>query len=347
NRSAESYILAGMVRVSELTPWSGGRLPAQNAVDKGTVIRAVTLSAAGEYSETVTKSYFVGTSSAKHNDLPIISVTTDPDNLFNYETGIFVLGKVYDDNKNLPEYKDTDEGKKPANYNQRGKDWERPCHIDFFEPDGTLGISQDCGMRTQGAYSRAAYQKSLRFYAREDYGEKNFKYTFFDNAFQENGSGKQLKKFKKIVARAGGNDIDYTKYKDSYLQSLVNDRAIDTQEGRPCIMFIDGEYWGLYTLQEDYDDHYYEENYGVDADEVMVYKKGEMDEGLETDIEYFNELRSFAENNDLSVQANYDKICEMIDVQSFIDYMSVEMYIINEDWPGNNYSLWRTRTVDP
>ena len=112
-------------------------------------------------------------------------------------------------------------------------------------------------------------------------------------------------------------------------------------------MFIDGEYWGLYTLQEDYDDHYYENNYDVNSDEVIVYKKGEIDEGLETDIEYFRELRSFAENNDLSVQSNYDKICGMIDVQSFIDYMSVEMYIINEDWPGNNYSLWRTRTVDP
>ncbi len=346
NRSGEANLVSAMVSVSKITPW-GGDLPSKSAVDKGTVVRAVTYSAAGKYSETVTKSYFVGISSKNHNNLPIISVTTDPQNLFDYETGIFVKGKVYDDNKNKAEYRDTDDGKKPANYNQKGKDWERPCHIDFFEPDGTLGLSQDCGMRTQGAYSRAAYQKSVRFYAREDYGEKNFKYKFFDNAYQENGSGKQLKKFKKIVCRAGGNDIDYCKYKDSYIQSLVSDRAIDTQEGRPCVMFIDGEYFGLFTLQEDYDDHYYEENYDVNSDEVVVYKKGEIDEGLDTDIELFREMRSFAENNDLSVQANYDKMCEMIDIQSFIDYMSVEMYIINEDWPGNNYSLWRTRTVDP
>lgn len=346
NRSAENYIMAGMVAVRQMTPWSGN-LPSQNAVDKGTVIRAVTYSAAGKYSETVTKSYFVGTGNSKHNNLPIISVTTDPANLFDYETGIFMLGKVYDENKNKAEYRDLDDGKKPANYNQRGKEWERACHIDFFESDGTLAVSQDCGMRTQGAYSRAAYQKSLRFYAREEYGEKNFKYPLIPNAYKEDGSGKQLKKFKKIVCRAGGNDIDYTHYKDSYLQSLVSDRAIDTQEGRACVMFIDGEYWGLYTLQEDFDDHYYEENYDVNSDEVIVYKKGEIDEGEETDIEYFNELRNFAKNHDLSVQANYDKICEMIDVQSFIDYMAVEMYIINEDWPGNNYSLWRTRTVDP
>lgn len=346
NRSSENNSISTMAKVSEITPWDY-KQPSKSAVDKGTVVRAVTYSADGRYSESVTKSYFVGISNANHNNLPIISVTTDPQNLFDYETGIFVKGKVYDDNKNLPEYKDEDDGKKPANYNQRGKEWERACHIDFFESDGTLGLSQDCGMRTQGAYSRAAYQKSVRFYAREDYGEKNFKYPLIPNAYKEDGSGKQIKKFKKFVCRAGGNDIDYTKYKDSYIQSLVSDRAVDTQEGRACVMFIDGEYFGLFTLQEDFDDHYYEDNYGVNADEVVVYKKGEIDEGLEEDIELFREMRSFAKNNDLSVQENYDKMCEMIDVQSFIDYMSVEMYIINEDWPGNNYSLWRTRTVDP
>lgn len=345
NRSKENYSLINRADVGDITPW-GGRKPANSAVDKGTVVRAVTLSADGRYSEVLTRSYFVGVSSKNHNGLPIISVTTDPDNLFDYEKGIFIKGKTYDDFKKSGGVID-DEGNAPANYNQRGKDWERACHIDFFEADGTLAVSQDCGMRTQGAYSRAAYQKSMRFYARDEYGEKNFKYPFFENAYKEDGSGEQLKKFKKIVARAGGNDIEYAKYKDSYIQSLVSDRAIDTQEGRPCVMYIDGEYWGLYTLQEDYDDHYYEENYGVNADEVMVYKKGEMDEGLETDIEYFKELRSFAQVHDLSNQANYEKICEMIDVQSFIDYMAVEMYIINEDWPGNNYSLWRTRTVDP
>ncbi|MBQ1537286.1 MAG: CotH kinase family protein [Ruminococcus sp.] len=346
NRSAEANLISAMVKVSEITPWDG-RLPSKSAVDKGTVIRAVTYSAAGKYSETVTKSYFVGVSSKDHNGLPIISVTTDPQDLFGYEKGIFVKGKVFDDNKSKPEYRSLDDGKKPANYNQKGKEWERACHIDFFEADGTLGLSQDCGMRTQGAYSRAAYQKSVRFYAREEYGAKNFKYPLIPNVYAEDGSGRQLKKFKKFVCRAGGNDIDYTKYKDSYIQSLVSDRAIDTQEGRPCVMFIDGEYFGLFTLQEDFDDDYYEENYGVDSDEVVVYKKGEIDEGTEEDIGLFREMREFAENNDLSVRENYDKMCSMIDVQSFIDYMSVEMYIINEDWPGNNYSLWRTRTTDP
>ena len=343
NRSRDAMVMADWLQPSEITPWNNGAyLPSNSAVDKGTVIRAVTLNSAGKYSETVTKTYFVGVSNADHNDLPIMSVTTDPASLFDYETGINRLGAVYQANKKTSPNPDNPE----ANYNQKGKEWERLCHIDFFESDGTLALSQDCGFRTQGAYSRADYQKSFRFYAREEYGEKNFKYTFFDDAYQENGSGKQLKKFKKLVMRNGGNDTFYTKFKDSYIQSLVSDRKMDTQEGRPCVLFIDGEYWGIYTLQEDYDDKYYEENYDVNSDEVVVYKKGEIDEGLEEDIELFKELRNFAKNNDLSKAANYKKISEMFDLQSFADYMAAEMYIINEDWPGNNYSMWRTRTVD-
>ncbi|WP_028508833.1 CotH kinase family protein [Ruminococcus sp. NK3A76] len=343
NRSSEKAVLSTFLKPSQVSPWaSDWQVPDNSAIDKGTVIRAVTLSKADEYSEVLTNTYFVGVSNKDHNGLPILSVTTDPDSLYDYETGIYRLGKVYDDIGK----QSRDQNNPDANYNRRGKEWERTCHIDFFESDGTLALSQDCGMRTQGAYSRGDYQKSLRFYAREEYGEKNFKYTFFDNAYQENGSGKQLKKFKKLVMRNGGNDTTYTKFKDSYLQSLVSDRAFDTQEGRPCVMYIDGEYWGLYTLQEDYDDHYFEENYDVNSDEVVVYKKGEIDEGNEEDIELFNELRSFAEKNDLSKKENYDKICKMIDVQSFADYMATEIYILNEDWPGNNYAMWRTRTVD-
>lgn len=345
NRSSSAMKIANYVSPSKVTPWASSNYyttPSNSAVDKGTVIRAVTLSSAGKYSETVTKTYFVGVNSQQHNGLPILSITTDPANLFDYNTGIYVLGKVYDDNKATAQ----DKNNPPANYNQKGKEWERACHIDFFEPDGTLAISQDCGMRTQGAYSRADYQKSFRFYAREEYGEKNFKYEFFDDAYMENGSGKKLKKFKKLVVRNGGNDTNYAKFKDSYIQSLFSDRQVDTQEGRPCVVYIDGEYWGLYTLQEDFDDHYYEENYSVNADEVVVYKKGEIDEGNEEDIQLFTELRSFAKNNNLALASNYNKISQMLDLQSFADYCAAEMYIINEDWPGNNYSMWRTRTVD-
>ena len=343
DRSPENMVMASWLKVSEITPWSdGASLPKNSAVDKCTVIRAVTYSAAGEYSETLTNSYFVGVSNSDHNGLPILSVTTDPASLFDYDTGIYRKGRVYDEVGKPAGGGDTAE----ANYNQRGKEWERPCHIDFFESDGTLAISQDCGMRTQGGYSRADYQKALRFYARDEYGKKNFKYTFFEDAYREDGSGEQLAKFKKLVMRAGGNDTNSAKFKDSYLQALLSGRAFDTQEGRPCVMFIDGEYWGLYTLQEDYDDHYFEENYGVNADEVVVYKKGEIDEGNEEDIALFDELRAFAENNDLSKAGNYERIGEMLDIKSFADYMAAEIYILNEDWPGNNYSMWRVRNTD-
>lgn len=345
NRSSKPAVLATFLNANLITPWiKTANLPANSAVDKGTVIRACTLSRSGDYSKTITKSYFVGVSNANHNNLPILSITTDTKNLFDYETGIYRMGKTYDDARKNGTI--TDYNNPPGNYNQRGREWERECHIEFFENDGTLALAQDCGMRIQGGYSRASYQKSFRFYARDEYGEKNFNYEFFKGLIKNDGSGELMNKYKKLVVRNGGNDSDYTKFKDSYLQSLVSDRAFDTQTGRPCVVFIDGEYWGLYTLQEDYSDDYFEYNFGVDKDEVIVYKTGEIDEGLEEDIKYANELVSFAKKNDMSINTNYRKISQMLDIDSFIDYMVTEMYIINEDWPGNNFALWRTRAID-
>ncbi|MFT3951579.1 MAG: CotH kinase family protein [Oscillospiraceae bacterium] len=345
DRSNDPCVLATKVPTSEITPWADNqaRLPANSAVDKGTVIRACTFSAASEYSATVTKSYFVGITTADHNSLPVVSITTDPANLFDSAIGINVLGDVYDDYVAGGGW---DTGNPPANYNQKGKEWERPIHIDFFESDGTLKLSQDAGIRTQGAYSRNDYQKSFRLYARDEYGTKTFDYPFFAGLTKEDGSGDALTSFKTLVLRNGGNDTVYTKFKDSYIQSLVADRGFDTQTGRACVVFIDGEYWGLYTLQEDYSDNYFEDNYDVDNDNVIVYKTGEIDEGEESDVDYFNAMMTYARTHDLSVTANYNTMSNYLDLDSFADYMATEIYIANEDWPGNNYALWRARETD-
>lgn len=52
---------------------------------------------------------------------------------------------------------------------------------------------------------------------------------------------------------------------------------------------------------------------------------------------------AFITENDMTEKANYEKACQLIDMEGFMDYYALQMYIANSDWPENNYALWRTR----
>ena len=177
----------------------------------------------------------------------------------------------------------------------------------------------------------------MKFYSREEYGKKNVKYELIPGATTEIDDTTIRDKYKRFTMRNGGNDLGFAQFRDNYIQSLVGDRAFETLSSRPAIMFINGEYWGVYTLQEDYSDNYIENNYNIDKDNVIIIECGHsVDEGLEEDLTLYKELINFAKNNDLSISSNYEKISGMMDMQSFIDYYCTEIFIANHDWMNNN-----------
>lgn len=319
------------------------KLPDKSAVDKGTVIRACAEGTSGKCGKTVTATYFVDVSSADHNDLPIVSITTDPDGLFNEKTGIYCLGDVYKEyDEENPDHPWN--GSIPANYNQRGREWEKECHVEYFDSEGNSLISQDCGIRIQGGWSRADYQKSFRLYARSDYGKSSFDTAFWDSFTDVNGEA--ITSCKTFVLRNGGNDANYSKFKDMMIQNMVSGRGVETQQGTACVLFIDGEYWGLYTLQTDYSDRYFADRYNVAKSNVVMYKNDELSEGEAEDEKLFNDMYKFITENDMSIEENYRKACAMIDMDNLVEYAATEMYIFNDDWPQNNYACWRTRTIE-
>lgn len=334
NRTSEPNVLSAIDR-SKFTDWySGGwgnttpSKPTVN-VDKGTVIRAIAVKD-GKSSEVSTVSYFVGIGNKTYDNVPIISIVTDSDNLFDPETGIYM--------KN--------------NASNKGKEWERPVHIDFIENE-TVQLSQDCGMRIQGGYSRGDYQKSLRFYARGSYGADKFDYPIISGIESNDGEGREVNDFEKFVLRNGGNDANYTKFKDSMLQSLVSDMKISTQEGRACIAFINGEYWGVYTLQEDYTDSYVKDHYDVKKKNVVIIKPDtqnnnapKVDEGNDEDVTLWTDDMDWIYSADLSKEDQYKTFTEKFDPESLADYFAVEIYITNEDWSGKNWTVWRSREAE-
>lgn len=318
------------------------------SVDKGTVLRAIAYLPDGTTTPLTHATYFIGLDEEKYAGLPVISLITDFDNLFDYETGIYVLGKTYDDWLAEDSSRAYLEGwQKYGNYSNHGKDWERPVSVELITADGTAGFKQNMGMRIMGGASRNQAQKSLKLYARKDYGEKNLKYALIPD--NDNTDGELIEKYKTFVLRVGGNDADSARIRDPYLQTLVKDARFETQQSTPCVAFINGEFWGIYTINEDYTDSHFENNYGIDKDNVILIKRGEVEEGEEdTALALFHDMYLFIAQNDMSVPEFYEAACELVDMESFIDYFAFELYIHNQDsiFENNNWRMWRVLNAD-
>ena len=319
-----------------------GYNPPSSPVDKANIIRAVAVDPQGRVSDVITRTYFVGkTNSGYYKDMKVVSLVTDPDNLFNYETGIYVLGKYYDEFRASAGSNGKREWERDANYTQSGKAWERPATMTVFDK-GQKVIDQDVGIRIKGGASRHNAQKSFNVYARLDYGAPEFSYDFFDGTSVKAKNGKAIKNYTTISLRDGGNDNNNAIFRDSLNQSLVADRDFGHQAMSECMVFIDGEFWGIYQICEKLNDAYISDHYGVKKSDVALIKEGEVEEGSDSDLQDWNALVKGAANGSLS----YAQICEKIDIQSFMDYFAAQIYWANQDWPKRNIASWRSNTID-
>ncbi|MGN0675177.1 MAG: FN3 associated domain-containing protein [Oscillospiraceae bacterium] len=171
NKTSEPNVLSAQKGTSA----GGDYIPRKN-VNKANVIRAVAFFDDGSKSEIANGTFWIGIDREKeYGSVPVISLMTDMENLYDYETGIYILGKTYD------EWKSEQNGHYEAweavgNYSCKGKEWERPVSVEFIPADGSEGFSQDMGFRIMGAASRSATQKSFRITAREEYGKKSLEY---------------------------------------------------------------------------------------------------------------------------------------------------------------------------
>ncbi len=288
-------------------------------VNSSTVIRAMVVEPQSVPSSIQTNSYIF-----YDTDLPIISLSTDPVNLFSAETGIYVLGNDYD---TIPPHYG-------ANYWQ---DWERPVHVEFFEPDGWLGFSVDAGVKIHGGWTRFFPQKSLALYLRSRYGTSTgIEYQIFPDV--------DIDKFESIILRTSGSDWDHTMFRDALLTGLVKDYDIDVQAYRPAVVFINGEYWGIHNIREKTNEHYIASHHNVNPDSVDIYNLwGGVLHGY---WNAYDELFGFLNNNTLVDSANYAYVSSLINVDNYLTYNVTDIYVENSDWPGNNYKFYKPRYPD-
>jgi len=304
------------------------------------VIRAVAVAPDGTAGEIVTNTYFFD----KLPSIPVISLVMEYDDLLDYDSGIIAKGAVYD------EWAVTESGRAlmdadrsweyEGNYSQHGREWERPVHLQIFE-DGELTES-DAGIRLHGGASRRAAQKGFNIYFREDYAEKTLDYVLFPGYTDPEGN--TISEFKSFVIRNGGNDWCYLKFRDEFFLKMAESLDVVTQDSRAVMVYLNGEYYGIETLQERYSDKDLADRYNVSKENVIVVKEGELEEGEDEDLALYNDLLDYAEK-DMSDPAAYSELESVVDTQSMADYFAYEIYIGNADWTGmdKNTELWRVR----
>ncbi len=303
-----------------------------NRLFKGTVIKAKAVKSGALPSQSVTSTYFIHPQLHNKYSFPVLSITTPAADLFDYNTGIYTPGVIWETQAN-----NRRDGGAPANYNQQGDEWERAAHLEFFDgaPINPV-ISQGIGIRTHGGWSRSWPMKSLRVYARNSFGSDYMNHAIFP--------GKPYLQYKTIILRNSGNDWGRTMFLDAAAQTVVSKMRFDTQAYRPIILFINGEYWGIHNIRDRYDNYYLNRVYGVDPENLDLLEINSS-EPREGDWVHYNQLISYISANNLALDNHYKHVQTLMDVENFMDYQIAQIYLANTDWPGNNNNFWRLRTT--
>lgn len=348
DRSEEPNVYADIPTiVEEYTSFT----PPSGPVPKATVLRV-----RGEGTQEVFATYFIGERVAP-STLPTMSLIAEPAYLFDQQIGIRVPGALTDRWRQSDRFvRSPNPPQIEANYQIRGREWERPLRetlnnpvlVQFCAADRSCPFEQSVGIRTHGGWSRSfSPDKSWRLYAREEYGSERFEYQFFTPETPQHA---------RLVLRNSGNDWNRLRFMDAFWHSVFPDDHVDTQAYRPTRLFVNGEYWGIYNIRERQDEHYVENVHGISREHVEMLdnstgtalqqmRESPAPEGAPRQSpdapEVWDDWVSFVE--ELAPPGSGISAIEgKIDIESFYDFVISHTFAGVADWVSNNTRWWRT-----
>ncbi|MDR2519989.1 MAG: lamin tail domain-containing protein [Eubacteriaceae bacterium] len=204
-----------------------------------------------------------------------------------------------------------------------GSEDRAKANIELLEPGGG-GFSEGALIRKHGNMSSLEPQKSFAISFREEAGAKELVYPLFPD------DPSAPKSFRSFLLRTSGNDWDDLKCKDGMIAMLAASKMdVDTQSYRPAVLFINGEYWGVYNIREQQNEDYLFAHHGIDPNNVDIISFGH---GIhEGGYEAYDELISFVKSNDLNDPKNWQALQGLMDVNNMIDTYLCHIYYSNFD----------------
>jgi hypothetical protein len=285
-------------------------------IDTTTVIKATCINGTAPGIASTTNTYVID----GNHDLPIFSLSTNPDYFFDWDEGIYVLGPNAD--SEVPHW--------GANFHE---DWARPLYVEYFEKNGSRVIDQEVDVEIFGNYSRYLPMKSLKLKAMAKYPKKRLNHQFFDH--------KDIDEFKHVILRNSGGDFNNTMILDAANHMVLEDKTnIDFQAYQPAVVYLNGRYWGIHNLRERMSEHYIKENHGYDEEDIELWEGwGEPRVGVSS----FWSIRDQITSTDMSVYENYKSWSDSFDLANYLDFWSAQIYIHNWDIPHGNIRMWRPK----
>ncbi|MBL7200403.1 MAG: CotH kinase family protein [Anaerolineae bacterium] len=253
--------------------------------------------------------------------LPVVSVMTDPQNLWDDATGIYVDREV-----------------------ELRKGWERPAHIQLYEMDGDLGFSVDASIRLFGQTAIFLPQKSLAVLIRDADGLDSLHYPLFPEVPAD--------EFRSFILRSSSDDWPRTMYRDAMAQEVLQGvLSLDTQGYRPAVMFLNGAYFGIHNIREKYTEYQIAQKHDLDPTRIDLlslhigYASGvETVEVLAGSGQAYAALWDLIAGQDMRLPENYAQVQAHVDVDSFIEYVIAQIYAGNTSW-SRNRKVWRDRST--
>ncbi|MDR2571285.1 MAG: CotH kinase family protein [Oscillospiraceae bacterium] len=309
---------------------------------KSVVVKAIVMDSEGQ-SRVFTHSYFVGTSINERFSTYVFSISTDPDDLYGYERGILVPGKLHDDFEALSlDEQSLIEWQYRANYSMRGHEWERFAYIEVFTQDGERIVAQNAGVRVHGGVSRRGQLKSLRLLARQDLepGFGRFYYPFFNDYMDIHSQ--PILSHNTLILRNDGQDYYHARLRTPMASIIAHEAGfIAVSPQTAAAVFLNGEYYGFMWINIRGNEHFLKDLF--DAPEAVFDIVDGGHHSIITDDKSirneFDQLLTFAEHGFDEEKLQY--LHRVFDVDNMLLYYAIQTYIGNTDWPGSNIAIWR------
>ena len=205
-------------------------------------------------------------------------------------------------------------------YYGKRKYYEIPANISYFEDGSSFNI--DCGLKMKGWTSLENPKKSMGVSFRGCYGDDMLDYDIF---------GSDVTEFSSLSIRAG-QDYPLAIIRNELFQELCLEMGdnVPTQNSKYCILYLNGSYYGIYCLKEDFSKQYYASHNGVKKSDVTMLKSP-----VALSSAVYQEVFQFCRDNDMSLDENYDHICSVLDIDNVVDWFLIEGYTANSDVNGN------------
>ncbi len=233
--------------------------------------------------------------------------------------------------------------------------------LEVFSADGQRHGSSYVELAISGHGSSGWAMKSMRVYYKSANNtavgtDGDLNYDLF-GGYARDDNGYAITDFSRLLLRNSGNDCMDSFIRDAYMQRVCKDMDVYTMAYVPVLMFINGEFWGVYNARERYSPEYVESHTGADKANIAIIESdydGLVLEGngnapfipmesTQADADEFNAIVKYIRTHDLSVEEHYQYVAERIDINSFMDMYVARLFFNARDWPENNIKVFKNR----